>query len=313
MSISSRATVRPWRSTTPPERTCSAVLTTMSMRAPFCSACSVTDSVSVTSSGTISTRSIFFSASRPGNGFHGSARPTNTMRGAGIGERLRHRLTDRGAAVGDQHAAEFRIAGHLAQMRIVGHVRGVLFRQRQRHRRAALVELELQPHAGAFGGVAVQMRDHHRPDIELHGADPPRRALAEIRIGRGLHRGLGDQRAAVGRHRGTAAAPTGTTDRRRAADRSRRCSRGRPAGRSGLRPRPRSGRARCGCGRPAATAAAACAAADSCAWVGRAVRSRGPRENGGAGRQAAIVVDHAEAGNQAVLGIGHRRADRLRR
>ena len=169
----------------------------MSMRAPFCSACSVTDSVSVTSSGTISTRSILRSASRPGNGFQASARPTNTIDGAGVREGLRHRLADGVAAIGDQHAAEFRIAGHLAQMRIVGHVFGVLRRQCDRDRRAALVELEFEPHPAALDRVAMQMRDHDRPGIELHGADPPRRALAKIRIGRGLHRGFGDQRAAA--------------------------------------------------------------------------------------------------------------------
>ena len=43
--------------------------------------------------------------------------------GARLDQRLGQRLPDRALAVGDQHLAEFRIAGHLAQHRIVRHVR----------------------------------------------------------------------------------------------------------------------------------------------------------------------------------------------
>ena len=157
-------------------------------------------------------------------------------RGARVRERLRHRLADGVAAIGDQHAAEFRIAGHLAQMGIVGHVFGVLRRQCDRDRRAALVELEFEPHPAALDRVAVQMRDHDRTGIELHGADPPRRALAKVRIGRGLHRGF--------RHQRTAAIDVTERQPRRQARRAgiarrvdrRRRSRGRPAGRSALPP-----------------------------------------------------------------------------
>ncbi len=70
--------------------------------------------------------------------------------GAGLGESLRHRLPDRGAAVGDQDTAEFRIAGHFAQLRIVGHVGGVFLRQGDHHRRAAFVEFEIETNAIAF-------------------------------------------------------------------------------------------------------------------------------------------------------------------
>ena len=168
----------------------------MSIRAPFCSACSVTDS----RVGHVERHDLdaldLAQRVQAGKRLPGIGETDKHDRGAGIREGLRHRLADGGAAVGDQHAAEFRIAGHLAQMRIVGHVRGVLRRQRDCDRRAALVELEFEPHPAALDRVAMQMRDHDRTGIELHGADAPRRALAKVRIGRDLHRGFRHKRAA---------------------------------------------------------------------------------------------------------------------
>ena len=169
----------------------------MSMRAPFCSACSVTDS----GIGHVERHDLdpldLAKRVEAGKRLPGIGETDKHDRGARVREGLRHRLTDGVAAVGDQHAAEFRIAGHLAQMGIVGHVFGVLRRQCDRDRRAALVELEFEPHPAALDRVAVQMRDHDRTGIELHGADPPRRALAKVRIGRGLHRGFRQQRTAA--------------------------------------------------------------------------------------------------------------------
>ncbi len=98
-------------------------------------------------------------------------------------ERFRHRLADGGAAVGDQDAAEFRITGHFAQLRIILHVRCRGIRKRKHHRRATLVELQAEPHAATFNRIAMQMRDDQRADVKLHGAQPPRHALAKIRVG----------------------------------------------------------------------------------------------------------------------------------
>jgi len=117
--------------------------------------------------------------------------------GAGLGEGLRHRLPHGGTAIGDQHAAEFRVAGHLAQLRIVGHVGGVFLRQRDQHGRAALVELEIEAHARAFFDVTVQMRQDDGAGVELGEARAPRRALAEVWIGRGADGGFGEHRAAI--------------------------------------------------------------------------------------------------------------------
>ena len=62
----------------------------MSMRAPFCSACSVTDFVSVTSSGTISTRSILRRLVQPGKRLPGVGDADEHDRRAGIGKGFRH-------------------------------------------------------------------------------------------------------------------------------------------------------------------------------------------------------------------------------
>ena len=84
-------------------------------------------------------------------------------------ERFRHRLADRISAVGDQHAAIFRITGHFAQLGIVLHVgcRGI--RKGKHHGSATLVELQTEPHAGAFDRIAMQMRNDQRAHVEFHG------------------------------------------------------------------------------------------------------------------------------------------------
>ena len=158
---------------------------------------SSTEIVSVRSSATISTRSIFRSFSSPGNGFQGSAMPTKTTLAPASRQSLGQRLAHRGAAVGDQHAAKLGIAGELAPLRVVGHVRGILRGQRHGDRLAGLVELQLQPGPLSFAQVAMEMRHDRRAGIERHGADAPRHALAEIDVGRGTDGRLGEQRAAI--------------------------------------------------------------------------------------------------------------------
>ena len=155
-----------------------------------------------------------------------------------------------------------------------------------------------------------------RPRPARHRAARCRRARAcarESRVGRGLHGRFRDEHAAADRRRGTGAAPTGMRDRRRAADRRRRRNRHKPAARSAPRAaaavRPCAVRLRTPCGlqrqpRPPQRILAL--------WADERLGHAASRENGGAGRQAAIVVDHAEAGNQAGLGIGHLAAERLR-
>ena len=178
--------------------------------------------VSVTSSGTISTRSMPAQAVQAREtASTASAMPTKTIDAPASEKALAIAWPTARAAVGDQDAAEFRIAGHLAQLRIIGHVRRVLVRQRDRDRRAALVELELEPHAAALDRIAMKMRDDDRAGIELHGADAPGRALAEIGVGRCLH--ASSPRSACRRDRTSPerdARRQAASGRRRAADRS---------------------------------------------------------------------------------------------
>ena len=68
-------------------------------------------------------------SSRPGSFFHGSAWPTQTMSAPALTSALHERLADRGLAVGDEHLAELRVAGHLAQHLVVCHVFALLGRE----------------------------------------------------------------------------------------------------------------------------------------------------------------------------------------
>ena len=117
-------------------------------------------------------------------------------RGFSCRECFCHRLSDRVTAVGDQHPAEFRITGHFAQVRIILHVGCRRIRKSKHCGSAAFVELQGKPHAAAFNRIAMQVRHDQWASVKLYGADPPRYALAKIRVGRDPHRGLGNERAA---------------------------------------------------------------------------------------------------------------------
>ena len=100
--------------------------------------------------------------------------------GAGADERAHERLADRGLAVGDQHLAELRIAGHFPQLSVVCHVGYVLIRKTNEHAHAGLIEPRAHPHARRrCAHVAVQVHDDGRAGIELHHAEPPGHALAK--------------------------------------------------------------------------------------------------------------------------------------
>ena len=79
MSISARATSVPRRAAMPKARCTSALLTTMSTLPPISPASSVTERSLVRSSGTSVTCGSAVMSSMPGNFFHGSAWPTHTM------------------------------------------------------------------------------------------------------------------------------------------------------------------------------------------------------------------------------------------
>ena len=106
------------------------------------------------------------------------------------------RLAHGGSTIGDQGLAKLRVAGHLAQLSVVGHVRHVLFRKPHQHRHPRLVEAGV--HANARGRrrhVAMQMHHHRRSGIEPHHSETPRQPLAEeyvVAVGKPR---LGDQLA----------------------------------------------------------------------------------------------------------------------
>ena len=110
----------------------------------------------------------------------GDAEPHDV--GAGRDQRLGERLADRALAVGDQHLAEFRIAGHFAQHRIVRHGCRVLRRQRNQRRLPAFVEMRAHFDARRRGAVAMQMRQRDWPRVEPHGAEPDRHARAIVEL-----------------------------------------------------------------------------------------------------------------------------------
>ena len=137
--------------------------------------------------------------------------------GAGLDQRPRQRLPDRALAVGDQHLAEFRIAGHLAQHRIVRHVRRILRRQRDQHRLSALVEMRAHAHASAACNRHADARAGSAP----RRAAPVRAATARARDSKARSSDAARcRRSARPRRRSRAirAGATGTCGMPRAAD-----------------------------------------------------------------------------------------------
>ena len=218
-------------------RCSSAVLIRISTLPPITPARSRTDFSSVTSSGT---RSICGSVGASGALLPrlGDAEPHDV--GAGLHQRLGQRLPDRALAVGDQHLAEFRIAGHLAQHRIVRHVHCVLRRKRDQHRLPAFVEMRAHRDARRRGAIAMQVRQQRLgPASSLHRAEPERHALAIVKLVRVMQHGIGDQVARAARSRAIPADATGNSRKPSAADTARWRNRNSAAARSALRRRPR--------------------------------------------------------------------------
>ena len=114
-------------------------------------------------------------SSKPGSFFHGSAMADPDDVGAGLRRALHQRLADRGLAVGDQHLAELRVAGHFAQLPVVCHVYGLLVREARpappgRRGRACARHRA----RGAVGTSPCRCATTRRPAVELHQAEPPR-------------------------------------------------------------------------------------------------------------------------------------------
>ena len=211
MSISALATSVPRRAAMPKARWTSALLTTMSTLPPISPASSVTERPLVRSSGTSVTCGRAVMSSRPRQLLPrlGMADPDDL--GAGLHQRLDERLADLGLAVGDEDLPELRVAGHLAQHLVVGHVFALLGRKSDQHRGAGAVEAraDVDAHRGWRGvgharrrrHVAVQVDDHRRPGVEAHQAEPPRQPLAVERVVAVVQHGLAEQLAGAGLRR----------------------------------------------------------------------------------------------------------------
>ena len=293
-------------------RGCSAVLTRISTRCAISPATSATDWLSVISSGTISTPGYCAQRGLAGKRLPRIGDADENDRRARRRHRARHRLTGGVAAVGDQHAAELRVAGQFPQLHVVLLMLRRAVRHRQRDGIAALVQT--QGHADAVALGARRRADGQR----TMGRNPAQPCRCATACARGNTRRCwcgssfppATPRSAA--RPGTARERTGIAGRRRAADTARSRNRRRPAARNAPRRRPRSGRARCGCAHPAAVTARASSSADLCAADGSAGRSCAGQQDSGAG-QSAIVVDHAEAGDQADASVRARWSRRLRR
>src|SRR5712692_1271593 len=98
-------------------------------------------------------------------------------------KRIYQRLPDGGLAVGDEHLAEFRVAGELAQLRVVCHVRSLLLWKPDQHRLSGAVEHRsyANPCRGLFDGT-MKVGDHRRAAVEPRESQPPGQPLAEEQI-----------------------------------------------------------------------------------------------------------------------------------
>ena len=94
-----------------------------------------------------------------------------------------HGLADRGLAVGHQHFAEFRVAGHFTELQIVRHIGHLIDGKGQQYPLAGLVETRADAHsAGSRCASGMQMRDHGGSRIETHHPQAPRHSLAEEQV-----------------------------------------------------------------------------------------------------------------------------------
>ena len=237
MSISALATSVPRRAPMPKVRCTSALLITMSTLPPISPASSLTERPLVRSSGTSVTCGSAVMSSRPPSLLPrlGMADPDDV--GAGLDQRRTMRLADRGLAVGHQHLAELRVAGHLAQHLVVGHVGAPFVRKSNQHGLAGAVEPGADAHARRrIADLAVQVDHQRRAGIEMHQAQPPGQPLAEEQVVAVVQRGAAEQLAFARSARASAGAATGTCGRPRAAGTAPCRSPRRPAARSGPRP-----------------------------------------------------------------------------
>src|SRR5712692_5254197 len=108
-------------------------------------------------------------------------------------KRIYQRLPYGGLAVGDEHLAEFRVAGELAQLPVVCHVRSLLLGKCDQHRLPGAVEHRSYTYScRRFFNRTMKMGDHGRAAVEPRQAQPPGQALAKEQIIAVMQDGAGE-------------------------------------------------------------------------------------------------------------------------
>src|SRR5712692_204575 len=98
-------------------------------------------------------------------------------------KRIYQRLPYGGLAVGDEHLAEFRVAGELAQLPVVCHVRSLLLGKCDQHRLPGAVEHRSYTYScRRFFNRPMKMGHHGRAAVEPRQSQPPRQPLAKEQI-----------------------------------------------------------------------------------------------------------------------------------
>ena len=101
------------------------------------------------------------------------------------------------ACICNQYAPKLRAAGQFAQLGIIFHSWYLLLGQGKQDTVTRLVKAVNHADISLGLTVPMNMTDHRRAAIQLHGTDPPRGTFTEINVCAGPYDGLGDQPAPV--------------------------------------------------------------------------------------------------------------------
>src|SRR5579863_1786215 len=114
--------------------------------------------------------------------------------GAGVRQSAHDRLTGCRLAVGDQDFSSTRIARHLTQFRVGGQVGPPVWGYGEQYGLAGAVQCRFDANAARRGGDAlVQINDKIGAAVEADHSDAPGKALAEIKLLRGMQDGVGEE------------------------------------------------------------------------------------------------------------------------
>jgi hypothetical protein len=113
--------------------------------------------------------------------------------GIGRGEGPSQGLAAFAACICNQYASKLRAAGQFAQLGIIFHSWYLLLGQGKQDTVTRLVKAVNHADISLGLTVPMNMTDHRRAAIQLHGTDPPRGTFTEINVCAGANDSLGDQ------------------------------------------------------------------------------------------------------------------------